>query len=211
MGPPSDCAYIEHMETMFKDDARIAIVGWRMFGLLPVGLKAWRPRGGAKIRNSRRFSAKHQWHNSSFAGQYAAWVDVGPLVVRRHAFMRLGAFDEAFSYPGQGAQYLDVDLSLRAWTSGWRVAKFDSNRSNTRLLPTPAKKRSIGTRGPALRGDADSIVAGYRQARLDLFRSWYDRIAEEVCWLNQGLPLWTGPTGTGTPIGTASARSGPFN
>ena len=212
VGPPTECAYIQYMEAMFRGDAKMAIVGWRMFGLLPMGLKAWRTRNGAKIRNSRRFSAKHRWPNSSFAGQYAAWVDVGPLIVRRRAFMSLGAFDEAFSYPGQGAQYLDVDLALRAWTSGWRVAKFDSNRSGTRVLPSLAKKRSVGTRGPALRGDADSRVAGYRQDRLDLFRPWYRRIAEEVCRLNQGLPLWVDPFATGARTkDTNAVRSGPFS
>lgn len=51
-------------------------------------------------------------------------VNIGPLIVQREAFVRIGGFNESFAERGQMGIHLDTDLSLRMWSSGYQVGLY---------------------------------------------------------------------------------------
>jgi GT2 family glycosyltransferase len=64
------------------------------------------------------------------AFMYVAGVNIGPLLVRREAYLLTGGFDEAFSCAGEPGIQLDTDLSLRMWEAGYQVGLYNSAVSN---------------------------------------------------------------------------------
>ena len=50
--------------------------------------------------------------------EFMATVDLGPMAVRRQAFLSLGAFHEGFSAPGEPGPGLGIELTARAWLAG---------------------------------------------------------------------------------------------
>jgi GT2 family glycosyltransferase len=64
------------------------------------------------------------------AFMFVAGVNIGPLLVRREAYLLVGGFDEAFSCAGAPGIQLDTDLSLRMWEAGYQVGLFNSAVSN---------------------------------------------------------------------------------
>ena len=61
---------------------------------------------------------------------FVAGVNIGPLLVRREAFLRAGGFDEAFSCAGEPGIQLDTELSLQLWRLGYQVGLWYSAVSN---------------------------------------------------------------------------------
>ena len=61
---------------------------------------------------------------------FVAGVNIGPLLVRRAAYLRVGGFDEAFSCPGEPGIQLDTELSLQMWRHGFQVGLWYSAVSN---------------------------------------------------------------------------------
>jgi len=64
------------------------------------------------------------------AFMFVAGVNIGPLLVRRDAFLLTGGFDEAFSCAGAPGIQLDTELSLRMWAGGYQVGLYASAVSN---------------------------------------------------------------------------------
>lgn len=62
--------------------------------------------------------------------RFVAGVNIGPLLVRRSAFLRAGGFDEAFSCAGEPGIQLDLELSLQLWRLGYEVGVTYSAVSN---------------------------------------------------------------------------------
>jgi hypothetical protein len=61
---------------------------------------------------------------------FVAGVNIGPLLARREAFLRVGGFDEAFSCVGEPGIQLDTELSLQMWRHGYEVGMWYSAVSN---------------------------------------------------------------------------------
>ena len=61
---------------------------------------------------------------------FVAGVNIGPLVVRRDAFLRVGGFDEAYSCVGEPGIQLDTELSLQMWRHGYQVGLWYSGVAN---------------------------------------------------------------------------------
>ena len=61
---------------------------------------------------------------------FVAGVNIGPLLVRREAFLRCGGFDEAFSCAGEPGIQLDTELSLQMWRRGYQVGLWYSGVTN---------------------------------------------------------------------------------
>lgn len=61
---------------------------------------------------------------------FVAGVNIGPLLVRREAFLRAGGFDEAFSCAGEPGIQLDTELSLQLWRIGYQVGLWYAGVSN---------------------------------------------------------------------------------
>jgi GT2 family glycosyltransferase len=64
------------------------------------------------------------------AFRFVAGVNIGPLLVRRSAFLQAGGFDEAFSCAGEPGIQLDLELSLQLWRRGHQVGVWYSGASN---------------------------------------------------------------------------------
>ena len=77
---------------------------------------------------------------------FVAGVNIGPLLVRRDAFLRAGSFDEAFSCPGDPGIQLDTELSLQLWRHGYQVGLWYSGVANgvggRKTRKNPAQKRA---------------------------------------------------------------------
>jgi Glycosyl transferase family 2 len=68
-------------------------------------------------------------------------VNIGPYLLRKDVFVRLGGFDQRFSPPGEPGITFESEFCYRAWTHGFKVALTD--------LPV---KRHTGTQSYILPG-----------------------------------------------------------
>ena len=79
------------------------------------------------------------------AFRFVAGVNIGPLLVRRSAFLQVGGFDEAFSCAGEPGIQLDTELSLQMWRRGHHVGVWYSGVSNgvggRKTRSNPVQKR----------------------------------------------------------------------
>ena len=77
---------------------------------------------------------------------FVAGVNIGPLLLRREAFLRVGGFDEAYSCVGEPGIQLDTELSLQLWRHGYRVGLWYSAVSNgvggRKTRTNPEQKRA---------------------------------------------------------------------
>ena len=81
--------------------------------------------GGSSSGSGSRSSSK-----VSLPFMFVAGVNIGPLVARRDAFLRVGSFDESFSCAGDPGIQLDTELSLQLWRHGYQVGLWYSAVSN---------------------------------------------------------------------------------
>lgn len=187
--PYSDCSYIEHVEKMFTDDAKLSVVGFNVGTNTPWDHK-WESPDGV-VDHIRSHDATHKWGLGNFAAEYAACVDIGPFVVRRRDFLAMGGFDESFSYPGKGAMGLDFDIATRAWLSGHTVAKYDPSKSGVdkhKGMTYPSGEG--GLRAKAQYYDKDNVERGARTKAFARYLQYYDRISALVQRKNKGLKPW---------------------
>ena len=211
--PPVGCEYLQHLNTLFNDDPTLAIVGMNFGTTTP-----WAPGVGgykdadagahsrfAKVkRDWRRATASDDW-TSCIKAEYVSCTDIGPYVVRRDAFMRLGALDEGFSYPGQGGMGLDCELATRVWISGGSVALYDlrgSGGKRTGGLAFPTGKE--GLRPKAYYFGKDNRVSSYQRAVFTTYRKHNHNISRAVLERNARLPFGAGSVAC--PWGPALAR-----
>lgn len=69
-----------------------------------------------------------QYHDPSLnlPFMFVAVVNMGPLVVRRSAFLSVGMFHEATSCVGEPGIQFDAEIGLRLWEHGWQVGLYES-------------------------------------------------------------------------------------
>jgi len=87
---------------------------------------------------------------------FVAGVNIGPLLARREAFLRVGGFDEAFSCAGEPGIQLDTELSLQMWRHGYQVGLWYSAVSNGvggRKTRTNKAQKRARTRNDALNAE----------------------------------------------------------
>jgi hypothetical protein len=78
---------------------------------------------------------------------FVPWLNLGPLVIRRHTFASLGGFNESYSREGQAAIGYDAELTARVWASGMqaalacpsRLTAFRNGCGGKATLSTPTK------------------------------------------------------------------------
>ena len=101
-------------------------------------------RGRALGRKRRNAGARARVRSIPF--MFVAGVNIGPLLIRREAFLQVGGFDESFSCVGQPGIQLDTDLSLQLWQEGFQVGLWYSAVSNgvggRKTRTNPAQKRA---------------------------------------------------------------------
>lgn len=106
-------------------------------------------------------------------------VGIGPIFIRRDAFMELGGFDLRLSGPGEPGIWLDYDLCLRMWLSGRRVG----------LFATEPFRRNVGGQGTMMfTGGKRSENYKRNQAHVErTFAGHIDAVHETIRGLNAGL------------------------
>ena len=124
-------------------------------GAVAVGTEQVRGRALAEQGRGRAHARKRRTHKTKAGSQatvrsipfmFVAGVNIGPLLIRREAFLHVGGFDEAFSCVGQPGIQLDTDLSLQLWQEGFQVGLWYSAVSNgvggRKTRTNPAQKRA---------------------------------------------------------------------
>lgn len=61
---------------------------------------------------------------------HVAGLVMGPILVRREVFVRIGGFDESYSRVGEPGIGFDMELGLRLWTLGSRVGLYYAGVGN---------------------------------------------------------------------------------
>lgn len=151
---PNSTAWIARALELFKALPSLGLLGGSMGfdGMHHIGDNFRQGWGGAPLHRIP------SWVTTASMGavpfMYVGAVNIGPLIVRRDAFLRLGGFNESFSERGQLGIHLDLDLALRMWNGGYEVGLFyggvgngvngrKSKRSaEMRVRPAPANSRT---------------------------------------------------------------------
>lgn len=102
-------------------------VSW---GVEPCRPIPFRVPAAAATRHGPGVAARGASAAAGAAFMFVAGVNIGPLLVRREAYLLIGGFDEAFSCAGEPGIQLDTDLSLRMWEAGYQVGLYNSAVSN---------------------------------------------------------------------------------
>ena len=125
---------------------------------------------------------------------FVAGVNIGPLLVRRAAYLEAGGFDEAFSCAGDPGIQLDTELSLQMWRRGYQVGLWYSGVTNgvggRKTRKNPVQKR-VRLRNDEINGrrckrllrdhDASAVAAANaqlsdaRDAAAARAQAWQDR------------------------------------
>eukprot|EP01041_Mallomonas_annulata_P013805 gene13805-29355_t len=137
--PPSNCLWMQQAVAIMDFFPSLAVIGLNVAEV--DGSKESRTKTSTACfpLNITKLS-----NNITVPFQFAATVDLGPMVVRTSVFIQLGGFDESLSLVGQPGIGLDFDLSWRVWRSGFSVAH----------MPVPFRRRQVqgaGTRNTQLR------------------------------------------------------------
>ena len=173
--PPKTCAYLSNLRQMYATDESLALVGMNIATTTP-----WNFGNHVRYQNPKNW----WWHGSGFKADYAACVDIGPLVARKRDFFMLGMFDEKFSAPGQGGVGLDFDLSTRAWLSNRSVAVLHATTHTGIVYPDGRNGRK-----KAAYYDKSPSVRNYVSQRFRSYANRYEWITARVSDLNSKLRL----------------------
>lgn len=93
-------------------------------------------------------------------------VGIAPVFCRREHFEALGGFDLSLSAPGEPGIWLDYELCLRAWLSGFQVGLYQAESFERNIGGQGTKLFSGGKRGENWYKNRMYVGAQY-QARLD--------------------------------------------
>jgi hypothetical protein len=122
---------------------------------------------------------------SSVAGEpfmFVAGVNIGPLLFRREAFLRVGGFDEAFSCAGEPGIQLDTDISLQLWRNGYHVGLWYAAVSNGvggRKTRTNRAQKRVRLQNDALNGQrCQRVMRGHNAAAVTAANMALERIPQ---------------------------------
>lgn len=132
--PSEDPEWLAQAVTLFATHPRLALLG---------GYRGFLPADDPK----RCFvSPKHTWGygwwrppkalptdpiayattGSGVPFMFVAGVNMGPMVVRRSAFLEIGGFHDALSCAGESGIQFDTEFGVRLWEAGWEVGIWES-------------------------------------------------------------------------------------
>lgn len=111
-------------------------------GLHRGGVRLWlqptsaasRPRMVGSCGDAADDVSGHKWdalpsERMSTPIRFVAFMNIGPIVVRRRAFDQLGGFNTSYSLPGQVGIGFDHELIGRLWQAGWQAAVICPSRA----------------------------------------------------------------------------------
>ena len=185
--PPKDCDWIQWATTMFRIFPNLGVIGMNnaeIYGNLTSRTKS------SKLCVRRNISLEHTVPRLTredplfikhIPFQFAATVDIGPLVVRSTAFSSLNGFDEGLSAQGQPGIGLDFDLCWRMWGKGHQVAHMPV-RFSRRVTPGAGHRN---TQERKLRRTLHQVAQQRMNGKYN--KSFRDSVARMVRRMNEDL------------------------
>ena len=137
--PTHGSAWLQDALNLFEQFPRLGLVGGQMgFNQIPTKKVAEAISWGVapckpiptEIISPGGVGGKTETGDKGTPFMFVAGVNIGPLLTRREAFLRVGGFDEAFSCPGEPGIQLDTELSLQMWRHGYQVGLWYSGVTN---------------------------------------------------------------------------------
>jgi Glycosyl transferase family 2 len=122
--PPKDSRWLAGALQLFEYYPRLAILGGWM-GFMDYFAKEYNSPWLLPDRSQIPYEDPHTGRQFMFVEN----VNIGPYLLRKHAYLDLGGFDLTFSEPGSPGICFESELCYRAWQRGYQVA----------LSPLPVK------------------------------------------------------------------------
>lgn len=110
---PKSCQFFHDLVTLFVQLPKLG----------GVGMNIARPGWVYPEKQLLRATFKHDFifQSGGIPFQFVTMADFGPFAFRRSFFHEVGGLDEGMSDAGQCAHFLDFDLSMRLWVSGYQT------------------------------------------------------------------------------------------
>lgn len=177
--PPKDGSWLVKALELFKYYPRLAVIGgfcgFHHYFDQVYNAPTWWADGGGPPRVEIPYRDPYTQKPLIFVEN----VNIGPYLLRKETYQRLGGFDVGFSEPSAPGICFESEFCLRAWKNGWEVA----------LVDIPVKNRHFGDGGTFLWGKAERDRNRTRNQKLivELYHQHLPAIQRRVQEANRRL------------------------
>ncbi|OOZ40948.1 hypothetical protein BOW53_05305 [Solemya pervernicosa gill symbiont] len=125
--PPSTSAWFDEAVSLFNRYPDLIVLGgWLGFqGIESDSVEQKQYWSAGDLTNQYKKEALHS-EGGGPMHRFVEAINVGPVFIRRKAFVDMGGFDLDFSQVGWPGIHFDVALSLQVWLQGGQVAWYDA-------------------------------------------------------------------------------------
>eukprot|EP00240_Pyramimonas_obovata_P001514 CAMPEP_0118942270 /NCGR_PEP_ID=MMETSP1169-20130426/35837_1 /TAXON_ID=36882 /ORGANISM="Pyramimonas obovata, Strain CCMP722" /LENGTH=495 /DNA_ID=CAMNT_0006887263 /DNA_START=376 /DNA_END=1866 /DNA_ORIENTATION=- len=114
--PPADPVFVQQAWSLFRQHPKLALIGG-LTGQIQGGPDTGR-YGKQRARHVRQIPLMD---SSRQPFMFVTWVNMGPFIIKRSVFLKVGSFQESFSCRGDPGIGFDYELGIRLWQHGYQV------------------------------------------------------------------------------------------
>jgi len=169
--PPPEPTFVAQAGSLFKQYPSLALIGG-LTGQIQGGPATGR-YGKQRARHVRQIP-----HTDAISGlpfMFVTWVNMGPFIMKRSIFLKVGSFREEFACRGDPGIGFDYEYGIRLWQRGYQVGlTIQGFRYHV------GKTRAGGTRSSvAMKKRRDMLESRNSEYILQLYRGFYVNHAPE--------------------------------